>query len=112
MFARVGMRVMAFALAWALGSSIPVARADDAGRAKAKAACVVCHGAAGVSTAPDAPHLAGQPEQYLVAQLRAFRSGARRHEVMNVIAKPLTDDDIAALARWYQSIRIEATEPK
>lgn len=86
--------------------------ADDRGRAKAQQTCAVCHGALGVSSAPDAPNLAGQPEPYLAAQLRAFRSGARRHEVMNVIAKPLTDDEITALSRWYASIRIEAQPPR
>ena len=47
-----------------------------------------------MGTAPDAPHLAGQPEGYLQRQLRAFRSGERRHELMNVVAKPLSDADI------------------
>ncbi len=88
-----------------------LAHADEAGRAKAQQACAVCHGAAGISSVPDAPHLAGQPEPYLAAQLRAYRSGARQHAVMNVIAKPLTDDEIAALARWYQSIKVEAKPP-
>jgi cytochrome c553 len=30
---------------------------------------------------------------------------------MNVVAKPLTDADIADLAAWYASIRVEATPP-
>jgi cytochrome c553 len=71
----------------------------------------VCHGPNGISTAPDAPNIAGQPAIYLAAQLRAYRSGARKHEVMAVMAKPLTDDDIQNLAAWYASIRIEATLP-
>jgi cytochrome c553 len=74
-------------------------------------ACMACHGANGVSSAPDAPHLAGQPEIYLTAQLRAYRSGDRRHEQMNVVAKTLSDGDIAALAGWFSSIRIEAKTP-
>lgn len=100
--------------ALALGLLAPAAAqpADDPGRTKAQQACAVCHGPLGVSSAPDAPNLAGQPEPYLAAQLRAFRSGARRHEVMNVIAKPLTDDEIAALSRWFASIRIEAQPPR
>jgi cytochrome c553 len=86
-----------------------VAGADlQAGRSKA-AMCAVCHGQSGISTAPDAPHLAGQPAVYLEAQLQSYRSGARRHAVMNVVAKPLNDADIADLAAWYASIRIEAT---
>jgi len=69
--------------------------------------CAPCHGADGMSTQPDAPHLAGQPEIYLREQLRAYRSGKRSHEVMAVIAKPLSDADIAELAAYYAAIAIE-----
>ena len=87
-----------------------LAQDADTGRAKAQA-CAVCHGALGVSVTPDAPNLAGQPALYLAAQLRAYRSGARKHEVMAVMAKPLSDADIAGLAAWFAAIRIEATAP-
>lgn len=93
------------------GAGGPAAAQDAAaGRAKA-AACSVCHGPLGLSNAPDAPHLAGQPAMYLAAQLRAYRSGARKHEVMAVMARPLSDDDIANLAAWFASIRVEAQAP-
>jgi cytochrome c553 len=89
------------------------AAAADAAAGKALArACAVCHGPTGVSVAPDAPNLAAQPAMYLSTQLRAFRSGERRHEVMNVIAKPLTDDDIDNLAAWFSSVRIDAHAPQ
>ncbi len=81
-----------------------------AGRQKAQA-CAVCHGSLGQSATPDAPNLAGQPAIYTAAQLRAYRSGARKHEVMAVIAKSLTDDDIAHLAAWYASLRISVQAP-
>jgi len=87
-----------------------VAQDAAAGRAKA-AACAVCHGPLGLSSAPDAPHLAGQPAMYVAAQLRAYRSGARKHEVMAVIARPLSDEDIANIAAWFASIRVEANAP-
>ena len=48
---------------------------------------------------------------YIEEQLKNYRSGKRRHEVMNLIAKPLTDAEIDDLAAWYASIRIEATPP-
>ncbi|MGB9149163.1 MAG: cytochrome c [Burkholderiales bacterium] len=86
--------------------SAPIA----AGRAKADAACATCHGKNGYSQLPNAPHLAGQPEIYLREQLKAYRSGKRAHEVMAVIAKPLTDDDISNLAAWYSSIEIKVGE--
>ena len=83
----------------------------EAGRTKAQA-CAVCHGALGISSAPDAPHLAGQPALYLATQLRAYRNGTRKHEVMAVMAKPLSDDDIHNLAAWFAALRIEASAPR
>ncbi len=96
----------------ALLTLAPAAQANEpsAGRQKAQA-CAVCHGPLGQSTTPDAPHLAGQPALYTAAQLRAYRSGARKHEVMAVIAKPLTDDDIAHLAAWFASLRVSVQGP-
>jgi cytochrome c553 len=73
--------------------------------------CAACHGANGMSIAPDAPNLAGQPAIYLNAQLKAYRGGKRTHEVMNVVAKPLSDTDIDALAAWYASIKIDVKAP-
>lgn len=100
------------ALAIALPAAVIPARAADsvAGARKAQA-CVACHGSDGLSTQPNAPHLAGQPALYVADQLRQFRSGKRASEVMSVIAKPLSDADIDDLAAWYEAIRIEARPP-
>ena len=93
------------------GFAFPVVAADiNAGKAKANAVCAVCHGVQGVATLPNAPNLAGQPEIYLAEQLKNYRSGKRTHEVMSVIAKPLTDLEIDNLAAWYASIRISVSE--
>jgi cytochrome c553 len=97
---------LALAAAFALASAPATASADAAGgRAKAQA-CAPCHGANGLAVAPNTPHIAGQPEPYLVEQLKAYRSGKRPHEVMAVVAKPLSDADIADLAAWYASLEI------
>lgn len=82
-----------------------------AGQAKAKQVCHFCHGNDGLSTQPEAPNLAGQPAQYLEAQLKAYRSGARQHEVMSIIAQNLSDEDIDNLVAWYSNIKITATVP-
>ncbi len=95
------------ALLAALGCFAGAGAAQSPAPAKAQQ-CSVCHGALGLSTAPDAPNLAGQPRIYLIAQMKQFRSGKRASEVMNVVAKPLSDEDIEALADWYASIRISA----
>lgn len=90
------------------------AGAQEPGQARAPVKtglCVTCHGALGMGATPDTPHIAAQPQIYLVAQLKAFRSGERKHAVMNVIARPLTDTEITELADWYSSVRIEVRAP-
>ncbi len=76
------------------------------GRAKADAACALCHGALGIATLPNAPNLAGQQAIYLSEQLRNYRSGKRQNEVMNMIAKPLSDADIANLSAWFSAVKV------
>jgi cytochrome c553 len=83
----------------------------DAGRAKAQA-CAVCHGPLGIATHPQAPNLAGQPMNYLIEQLKAFRAGKRRNEMMDLMARPLSDAEIEQLSAWYAAIRVEATPPR
>jgi cytochrome c553 len=102
---RLRWTITAAALA-ALVAAPAAAQDAAAGRAKAQS-CSVCHGPLGVAVHPEAPHLAGQPTMYLVAQLKHYRNGTRHHEVMNVIAKPLTDAEIDNLAAWFASIKVE-----
>ncbi len=82
------------------------------GRQIASRQCQVCHGLDGIAKIPVAPNLAGESGIYLQAQLKAFRSGARVNEMMSVVAKDLSDADIASVAAWYESIRIVATMPE
>jgi len=82
-----------------------VALAGDAAAGKAKSGtCAGCHGAAGISKNPMWPNLAGQQQGYLVKQLKAFRDGSRSDPMMTPMAKPLSDEDIANLAAWYNSL--------
>jgi cytochrome c553 len=104
-----GWTVTCIALALTCASTGAQAADRAKGKAKADMACAVCHGNEGISTQPNAPHLAGQPEIYLVEQLKNYRSGKRPHEVMAVLAKALKDDEIDNLAAWYASIEIKAT---
>ena len=78
---------------------------DESGRKKAEASCDGCHGKPGAKPVmPGAPRLAGQQYDYLVHSLRALRSGARASPIMGAVAKPLTDDDIRALSRYYSTV--------
>jgi cytochrome c553 len=90
-----------------------VAFAADAKAGRALAGqCQVCHGIDGVAKIPEAPNLAGESEIYLQTQLKAFRAGKRQNEMMNVVAQPLTDAQIADLAAWYSSIEISVKVPE
>ena len=90
-----------------------LAHAQDAVTGKTKAAaCTVCHGPLGIAVAPETPNLAGQPASYLAEQLKAYRDGTRKHEIMSLMAKPLTDADVANLAAWFSSVKVEAAAPK
>ena len=81
-----------------------------AGRKKALQ-CQTCHGMDGLSKLPEAPHLAGQPEPYLIKSLDEYRKGVRQNEMMSIVAKELSDADIADLAAYYSAIEITATPP-
>lgn len=95
-------------IALALASTAGLAQAGDAAAGKAKAnSCVACHGANGISNNPIYPSLAGQKEQYLAKQMKAFRDGQRQDPVMTAMAKPLSDADIANLAAYYADLGCE-----
>ncbi|MEO7337391.1 MAG: cytochrome c [Caldimonas sp.] len=100
------LRRPALFLAGACLAASALAGEAAAGRQKATA-CAACHGPNGISVVPDAPNLAGQPALYIETQLKAYRDGARKHEVMTLMAKPLSDTDIDNLATWFSSLKIE-----
>lgn len=64
--------------------------------------CDTCHGVGGHSPTPDqTPSLAGKNEKYIVSKLKAFESGKRRHQTMNLLGGSMTNEEMKALARYY-----------
>jgi cytochrome c553 len=80
-----------------------------AGRMKALM-CQACHGMDGLSKAPDAPNIAAQLEPYIVAQLKAYKSGTRKNDAMSVVAPSLSDTDIDDLAAYFSAIEINVVK--
>jgi cytochrome c553 len=72
--------------------------------------CQACHGFDGLSKVPDAPSIAGQAEPYVVAQLQAYKSGARKNDAMSVVAPSLSDADIEDLATYFSAIEIKVVK--
>jgi cytochrome c553 len=106
------LAIMTIALLATASIGVPAQADPAAGKALVKQRCQTCHGVDGIARIPIAPHLAGESQIYLETQLKAFRSGKRENEIMSLIAKPLSDEEIANLAEWYSSIKITATIPE
>ena len=82
-----------------------LARIGD--EAKALPSCNNCHGPGGGGEFPAIPYLAGQYADYTALELTLWQAGSRRNspESMAEIAKRLGEDDIAAVAAYYQQLR-------
>lgn len=99
------------ALITALGLTQTLAGDPVTGREKANQ-CQVCHGIDGIGKNPEVPNIAGEGIIYLIRQLRAFRSGERKHPQMSIIAAGLSDEDMSDIAAYYTSIKVSVELPK
>ena len=93
--------------AWYAAHAASAELAPGADPAQAPAQCVSCHGIDGISELLDAPNLAGETSAYIVTQLKAFRRGKRKHEIMAAVAAEMTDQEIRAVADWYAAISLK-----
>jgi cytochrome c553 len=75
----------------------------EAGKNKS-VTCAACHGPAGISANPLWPNIAGQAAPYLVAQLKAFKDGSRNNPLMTSQAMMLSEQDMADLAVYFESL--------
>jgi cytochrome c553 len=68
--------------------------------------CQECHGADGNGIGQDGKFakLAGQYPAYIVKQLEDFRSGARKHDLMGIMARSLDEPDLADIAAYYAGL--------
>ena len=108
---RLGIfRVALFAAVLGVTDSAQAGGDPAAGREKAKL-CRACHGLDGVGKMPNVPNIGGESDFYLTKQLKAFRKGDRHDEQMAIIARDLSDQDIADLAAYYASIEFTVKIP-
>jgi cytochrome c553 len=101
----ISMTLFASAL---LAVTLPVQAAGDpkAGQLKTSM-CAGCHGIPGWRTAYPSvysvPKLGGQHADYIVAALKAYKTGERDHPSMKGIAGSLSEQDMEDLAAYYAS---------
>jgi cytochrome c553 len=77
--------------------------ADQLARGKkiAETVCASCHGTDGNSVAAANPKIAGQHEEYLLGQLRAFKSGARANPIMMGMVAPLSEEEMRQVSIYF-----------
>lgn len=74
--------------------------------AKHVPACASCHGATGNGIPAQFPRLAGQHQDYTLAQLTNFRNGTRKNSAqMTDIAQRLSDDEMKAVADYVAGLK-------
>ncbi|MDB5958978.1 MAG: cytochrome [Massilia sp.] len=72
--------------------------------------CTMCHGAQGMSRS-DTPNLAGQYPEVIAKQLKDYKSGQRSSAIMSVLARGLSDAQIAELSAYYATLPKARTAP-
>ena len=107
-------RRWAGALALALGVVLPAAAQTAAAGPEAErlylrsmaATCAHCHGTDGRALQGEAMvRLAGQPREYLLTQLMAFRTGDRKATIMHQITRGYSEAQLEALAGYFAAQR-------
>jgi cytochrome c len=66
--------------------------------------CVTCHQLSGM-TAQGIPPIAGQAETAFIAALNDYRAKKRPNPIMQTIAAKFSQEEIAALAAYFASLR-------
>jgi cytochrome c553 len=101
------MKIPSFACLAALAIMLPgAAPAQDAaqpaqGVSQKAQLCTACHGENGVPIDTNTPVIWGQQAGYLYLQLRDFKNGARKNDIMAPVAQTLERDDMMALAEYF-----------
>ena len=71
-------------------------------------ACAACHGPTGAGIPSQFPRLGGQHSDYILAQLKAFRSGDRVNDagkMMRTIAGKMSDQEMLAVANYVSGLK-------
>nr|WP_202412933.1 c-type cytochrome [Duganella lactea] len=72
---------------------------------KSVPACASCHGANGAGIPIQYPRLSGQHQDYTVAQLGLFKTGARKSVEMAAITKRMSDEEMKAVADYVAGLK-------
>ena len=94
-----------------LAVSVNAFAAGDPAAGRSKAGnCIGCHGISSytnVYPTYHVPRLGGQHPEYIVAALKAYKNGERKHTTMQAQAADLSEQDMQDIASYFASFRPE-----
>ena len=82
-------------------AAFPAAADEYAAISEKLKLCAGCHGEKGASSNPEYPILAGQHLYYLYVQLKDFKSGFRKNDIMSPLAGDLEKAEMLSLAKYF-----------
>jgi cytochrome c553 len=94
------LRALFCHLAVLLTIVLPLAASAQSIEEKAQL-CAACHGEDGVPQETSTPVIWGQIEGYLYLQLRDYKLGTRKNEIMSQVASTLEKQDMFDLAAYF-----------
>lgn len=96
---------LAFASGLLIAVSGTVHASGNADDGKIKAAqCATCHGADGKGGGPNPPVVALDAARF-VSAMNDYKSGKRKHPIMEMLSRKLTDQDLSDLASYYATLK-------
>lgn len=86
----------------AAGGAKAAAKPDPVSAGKTAASgCEGCHGNTGISMTPGTPNLAGQDPKYIVAAVKAYKSGGRKNDMMKTLVSAVSDAEVDNIALYF-----------
>ncbi len=74
--------------------------------------CVGCHGVDGSSGGPAIPSIAGIDKEYFIESMEEYQKGERPATIMDRLAKGYTQEEIAAMADFFNGKKLVTFEQK
>ncbi len=105
LFLRTTSLIIALGL-FALSTSFAAGNAEQ-GKLKAET-CLGCHGVpsyTNVYPTYHVPRLGGQHADYIVAALKGYQAGERNHGTMQAQAAGMSEEDMADIGAYFQSLK-------
>lgn len=102
------MRLLTFVCLALFMAGTACAEGDPVAGKKKAESCLGCHGIEDYSNAYPAykvPKLGGQNAKYLISALKAYKAEKRWHPTMQSQAAGLTEQDMADIAAYFESLK-------